>query len=438
MRVLMLGWEFPPFITGGLGTACYGLTRALSRRGVTITFVLPRAVNTRVSQTHVKLLSPTPPGARHGDVADGQDAEAFTNVTFKSIPSPIISPYAAPPWAAHRQGGAARLADSVLDPAEPEYGGDLLAAAERYANLCRAMVRLEAFDVIHAHDWLTFPAGTAIANESGKPLVAHVHSTEYDRAGDRSHQPLVDIERRGMRAATRVVAVSRFTRDLIESRYGIPGTKIDVVYNGVGRDDDPAPASIPSAGRIRADEKIVLFLGRLTAQKGPETFLAAAKRVLEKIDKVKFIVAGSGDLAAPMIEQAAAAGIGSKVLFTGFLRGEDVQRVYRMADVYVMPSVSEPFGIAALEAARHDVPVIVSRSSGVSEVLKHALKVDAWDVNQIAEKIIAVLTRPPLAEELRHQADIETRLLTWDDAANRCLHVYDTAMRAHTSGQGAT
>lgn len=434
MRVLMLGWEFPPFITGGLGTACYGLTRALSQRGVTITFVLPKAVNTPTSQTHVKLLSPTPPGEpapANGHPAANEDADAFNNVTFKSIPSPIVSPYPrspAPPWAT--RAGVSRGGGSVLDPDEPEYGGDLIAAAERYANLCRSMVRLETFDVIHAHDWLTFPAGMAIAAETGRPLVVHIHSTEYDRAGDDFRQPLVDIERRGMQAATRVVAVSRFTRDLIESRYGIPGTKIDVVYNGVGRNGGPSPADLPTAERIHADEKIVLFLGRLTTQKGPEAFLAAAKRVLEKVDRVKFIVAGSGDLAAPMIEQAAAAGIGSKVLFTGFLRGEDVERVYRMADVYVMPSVSEPFGIAALEAARHDVPVIVSRSSGVSEVLKHALKVDAWDVDQIAEKIIAVITRPPLASELRRQADIETRRLTWDDAADRCLHVYDTAIRS--------
>jgi glycosyltransferase involved in cell wall biosynthesis len=224
-----------------------------------------------------------------------------------------------------------------------------------------------------------------------------------------------------MHAADRVIAVSYLTRNIIIRRYGVSGDKVDVVYNGVERNGN---GGIGMAG-IKKDERVVLFLGRITMQKGPEYFLGAAKKVLEVMDNVKFVMAGSGDMMRRTIELAAELGIGNKVLFTGFLRGEDVRKVYEMADLYVMPSVSEPFGIAPLEALNHDVPVLISKQSGVSEVLTHALKADFWDVNEIANKIIAVLKYSPLRMTLKEHGNFEVRKLKWEDAAARCLEIYN-------------
>jgi glycosyltransferase involved in cell wall biosynthesis len=229
-----------------------------------------------------------------------------------------------------------------------------------------------------------------------------------------------------MLAADRVLAVSGLTKSICVTKYGIDEAKIDVVYNGIDRPEQEPPAGT----EIAAGDKIVLFLGRITMQKGPEYFIAAAKRVLEKIDNVKFIVAGSGDMALRMVELAAAMGIGHKVLFTGFLRGKDVDRVFQLADCYVMPSVSEPFGLAALEAIHHDVPVILSKTAGAAEVLTHVLKVDFWDTDEMANKIVAVLRHPPLSQTLRQHGRFELRRLTWGGAAEKCVASYRGAMHA--------
>jgi len=484
MRILMLGWEFPPFIAGGLGVACYGLTKALDRTGHEVVFILPRPVD-RSHSSHIKLLSPD--GIRRGSRSrrgrratavppPEQDATAsrvepepdswsmdylhseFQNVVFKGVNASFSSPYPT-----FTPGQAGIETDSDAAPASPEpgaetappvsdsaapagplsilgppgrasnYSGDLVGDAERYARLVVAMARYESFDVIHAHDWLTYPAGIALAKVTGKPLVVHVHSTEFDRSGDDVHQQLYDIERRGMHTADRVLAVSAYTKSLCEGRYGVDPAKVDIVYNGIDRDSDQPP---PGA-QIASQDKLVLFLGRITMQKGPEYFIAAAKRVLEKVDNVKFVIAGSGDMATRMIELAAAMGIGHKVLFTGFLRGRDVERVFRMADCYVMPSVSEPFGIAALEAIHHDVPVIISKQSGVSEVLKHVLKVDFWDTDEMANMIVAVLRHPPLSQTLREHGPFELRWLTWDGAAEKCVNAYAKAIQHRLALQWA-
>jgi glycosyltransferase involved in cell wall biosynthesis len=328
---------------------------------------------------------------------------------------------------------------SVASPPPPpptavhHYGGDMIHQAEQYAYFCRLATLDVPFDVIHAHDWMTFPAGLAIAQSSGKPLVVHVHSTEFDRSGEHVNQRIYDIERRGTHAAMRVVAVSMLTKNMLVRRYAVPADRVEVVYNGV----DMELGSVGVTG-IQSKDKIVLYFGRITHQKGPEYFIRAAKRVLEVMDDVKFVVAGSGDLAQRMIEMAAAMGIGHKVLFTGFLRGHDIKRVFAMADLYVMPSVSEPFGIAPLEAICHDVPVIISKSSGVSEVLTHALKVDFWDVDDMANKIVAVLRRPPLSRTLREHGAFEVRKLTWDGAAQRCLQIYDQVVHEMTHHAAAS
>ena len=295
--------------------------------------------------------------------------------------------------------------------------------ADRYARFVVDAVRNLEFDVIHAHDWLTYPAGLAVSRLSGKPLLVHVHSTEFDRSGEHPHQQIYNIERRGMHGATRAIAVSMLTKNVCINRYGVNGSKIDVVYNGV--DLDPAAAGID---RIESKDKIVLYFGRITMQKGPEYFIQAAKKVLEYMDDVKFVVAGSGDQASRMIEMAATMGIGNKVLFTGFLRGRDIARVFSMADLYVMPSVSEPFGIAPLEAMGHNVPVLISKSSGVSEILSHALKVDFWDIEDMADKILAVLRHPPLARARREGGAFAVRGISWDGAARKCERTYRAAI----------
>lgn len=470
MRVFMLGWEFPPFISGGLGTACYGLTRALSRRQNGVTFVLPKTVDSDYS-SHVKLLSPQAAQAATGDqsyasvassfeidapVQPGESAQAFENVSFRAVPSRFSSPYAGGASVASRgETGTGQI--SFINPAhagaqvppaktgfgqqdpdsppspeprspdpEPDYHGDLTVEAQRYADLCVALAAGEGFDVIHAHDWLTFPAGQAVAAATGKPLVVHVHSTEYDRAGEHGNSLVADLERAGCHAADRVIAVSRLTQSILTKRYGVDPEKIEVVYNGI--ENGPANPDLTIPPKIDKDDKLVLFLGRVTMQKGPEYFIRAAKRVLEKMDNVKFVVAGTGDKIQELIEMTARLGIGPKVVFTGFLRGDDVERVYKMADVYVMPSVSEPFGIAPLEAISHDVPTIISKQSGVSEVLENVLKVDFWDTDEMANKIIAVLRHPPLGATLREHADLEVRRLTWEGAAEKCEQVYDAVV----------
>jgi glycosyltransferase involved in cell wall biosynthesis len=355
---------------------------------------------------------------------------------FASLTAPANCPDA--PTDAHTANpipGAAPAAPTGFMPAGGGgpgvgYGMDLVGDSERYARLVVALTRRETFDVIHAHDWLTYPAGIALSKVSGKPLIVQVHSTEFDRAGNNVNQRVYDIERAGMHAADRVVAVSQFTKSICVRRYAIAPNKVDVVYNGIDRESNqPAKGS-----RIESSDRIVLFLGRITMQKGPEYFIAAAKRVLEKVSNVKFVLAGSGDMALRMIELAANMGIGHKVLFTGFLRGKDVDRVFRMADCYVMPSVSEPFGIAALEAISHDVPVILSKTSGASEVLTHVLKVDFWDIDEMANKIIAVLRHPPLSQTLRQHGSFDLHRLTWEGAAERCVQSYQTAMEARKSG----
>lgn len=462
----MLGWEFPPFIAGGLGVACYGLTRALDRQGHKVIFVLPKPVD-RSHASHVRMLSPDSPATAMRAIAGGTVGSpeqllddqglpltGFQHATFRGVQASFSSPYpgfdpatwirlSAPegggvpgqagfsesiPFSIPGLPGAAPVAGMHVGTgggAGVGYGGDLVGDSERYARLVVAIARAEEFDVIHAHDWLTYPAGIALARVTGKPLVVHVHSTEFDRAGNNVNQRVYDIERAGMHAAKRVIAVSMLTKGICVRRYAVPPGRIDVVYNGIERESQqPAPGAA-----IESKDQIVLFLGRITMQKGPEYFIAAARRVLEKIDNVKFVVAGSGDMALRMIELAANMGIGHKVLFTGFLRGRDVDRVYQMADCYVMPSVSEPFGIAALEAINHRVPTIISKTSGAAEVLTHVLKVDFWDIDEMANKIVAVLKHRPLSQTLMDHGSFELHRLTWEGAAERCITSYEAAMK---------
>ena len=447
MKVLMLGWEFPPFISGGLGTACHGLTKAMSGLGVEVIFVLPRPIPSEYS-SHVRLVAPHP-GSPLAVSEEVYQLEEIKHVQFRTVRS-ALKPYQdAAQYAevvkkqkeAARARPAEKVSAKVNGNGQPagapagadrptagfigpgvQYVGDLFGEVERYARLVSQIAAQEDFDVVHAHDWMTYPAGLAVSAITGKPLVVHVHSTEFDRSGEHVNQRIYEIERQGLHGAARVIAVSHLTKRIVINRYGVPPERITVVYNAVDYNGGRQETSFT---HIQKDERIVLFLGRVTMQKGPEYFLAAAKKVLEIMDNVRFVIAGSGDMIRRIIELAAEMGIGHKVLFTGFLRGKDVERIYRMADLYVMPSVSEPFGIAPLEALSHDVPVIVSKQSGVSEVLQNVLKVDFWDINEMANKIIAVLRHPPLHSTLREQGSFEVRKLSWTDAATACVNVYN-------------
>jgi glycogen(starch) synthase len=445
MRVFMLGWEFPPFISGGLGTACHGLTKAMSGLGIEVTFVVPRPVRSN-SPTHVKMLSPrqcqAPKVCSVSGLREEFVEEEISNVSFRHIPS-ALKAYTTPEYYKQKIENILTLrshqmvTEERIDPAieqwmhetdpvvqtEEHYGDDMYSEIHRYAAYAVRLAMNEDFDVIHAHDWMTYPAGIAVASVTGKPLIVHVHSTEFDRSGEHVNQMIYDIERRGMHAANKVIAVSHLTRNIIISRYGILGEKVEVVYNGVEQNGENRALAFNRVG-IHSEEKIVLFLGRITMQKGPEYFLMAARKVLEEDENVKFVMAGTGDMMHQIIEMAAQMGIGDKILFTGFLHGNDVQKIYEMADLYVMPSVSEPFGIAPLEALNHDVPVLISKQSGVAEVLTHVLKVDFWDVNEMANKILAVLKYPPLQLTLREHGNFEVRRLRWEGAAEKCRDIY--------------
>ena len=443
MKVLMLGWEFPPFMSGGLGTACFGLTKAMNDIGLNITFILPRPIDASAVSSHVRMLSPA--NIKNRVRVDREICEQLTNVRFESIGSTLCSPYESPESYQKRIETVIhnkRIETEYFDFSDESYtsgggelyGKDMFSEIYRYAMAASELAKGRDFDVVHAHDWMTYPAGMAVAALSGKPLVVHIHATEFDRSGEHVNQGIYDIERAGMHKADKVIAVSHLTRNIVISKYGVSGDKVEVVYNGVHREDQEDTGIIDEQVGIKRDEKIVLFLGRITMQKGPEYFLEAAKKVLEVVDDVKFVMVGSGDMMHHIIELAASLGIGNKVLFTGFLRGDDVSKVYKMADLYVMPSVSEPFGIAPLEALNNDVPVLISKQSGVSEVLTHALKVDFWDTDEMANKIVAVLRYPPLQMTLREHGNFEVRKLRWHDAAVKCEKIYDNVLMSKKVG----
>lgn len=473
MRVFMLGWEFPPFISGGLGTACYGLTKGLDEVGVEVCFVLPTAIPLQQgtsTASHVQLRTPAdvetavevklPPELRtkrealahefahleiHRLAANMQAYaspenyenelrlirkqardEATKNILRSTLDHISENGVAA---SATKKSKAVEKNDPqasfpkgsfVMGGAGVHYDGDLISQIHRYARLAVELASTEEFDVIHAHDWMTYPAGQAAAAATGKPLVIHVHSTEFDRSGENINQQVYDIERTGMHTASKVICVSHLTKNIVMHRYGVESDKIEVVYNAVD-----LPNGILQMKPIGRNEKIVLFLGRVTMQKGPEYFLQAAKKVIEKFKNVRFIVAGSGDMIRSCIQLAADLKLGRYVTFTGFLRGGDVERVFEMADLYVMPSVSEPFGIAPLEALSHNVPVIISKQSGVSEVLTHVLKVDFWDTDEMANKILAVLRHEPLQKTLRHQSQFELQKFSWQDSARVVKKIYE-------------
>jgi len=424
----MYGWEFPPHISGGLGVACFEMTKALSDLGQQITFVLPRLRDELSAESHVSLLGVAQLGLELEQRAEIEVEErgVLGAIDLVAVDSPL-RPYLTD---TEYREVLARL-EEVRRRVQTEqrrgydvsftgdYGPDLMHEVVRYARLAGAIARRVPHDVIHAHDWLTMLAGIEARRASGRPLVIHVHALEYDRSGENVNLAVRDIERIGMHAADLVVAVSHFTRDRIIARYGVDPARVEVVHNAVTRKAAHLDGPLP-----RRRDKVVLFLGRITFQKGPDYFVEAAAKVLERRSDVRFVMAGSGDMAPRMIERVAQLGIGRRFHFTGFLTGAAVERMYRESDIYVMPSVSEPFGISPLEAMCFDVPVIISRQSGVAEVLRHALKVDFWDIDELANKINALLDHPPLRAELVRQGARELESIQWAGAARKLTEIY--------------
>jgi glycosyltransferase involved in cell wall biosynthesis len=422
MRILMFGWEFPPHITGGLGTACFGLTRGLAKHDVDIRFVVPKAYGDE-NQESVRLVNASEVNV---DLEESEYIEYWKRIEYMEIGSNII-PYVSPEEFERitSQKELEKISkDSRVFSKKFEfsgkYGKNLLEEVSRYALIASAIAASKDFDIIHAHDWLTYPAGVAAKEVSGKPLVVHMHATEFDRSGESVNQEVYDIERMGMHAADRVIAVSNLTRQTVINRYGVPEDKVVTVHNAV----EPVEKEELNATK-GVKEKIVTFLGRITFQKGPEYFIEAAKKILERDPDVRFVMAGSGDLLEKMIRRVAELRIGNRFHFTGFLKGPNVDRMLAISDVFVMPSVSEPFGIVPLEAMRSNVPVVISKQSGVSEILRHALKVDFWDVDGLAESIYGLLKYDGLSKMFVNYGKDEVDSLKWENAALKVKKVYE-------------
>jgi glycosyltransferase involved in cell wall biosynthesis len=463
MKVLMFGWEFPPHISGGLGTACYGLTRSLGKENIDILFVVPKlhggetaertsfinasniqiptsgnldkyfpsaSVNTDIKESLFSVVKkgenttyitvPTSLSAyrspgfeeqsssiEHWNYSLPEKATISTGKTLKTFgDSPLLSGQELPAAASYRFSG--------------NYGPNLLEEVRRYGQVGAEIAMNFDFDVIHAHDWMTYLAGIAAKKVSGKPLIVHVHATEYDRSGENVDAQVHALEYQGMAEADCVVTVSHWTKKIVMSRYNLPEEKVKVIHNGI----IPKSEAIQKFTAPPVGAHIVTFLGRITHQKGPLFFVEAARKVLSKIPNTHFVVAGAGDMMPVMIERIAQLRISSNFHFTGFLKNADIEKVWSMSNVYVMPSVSEPFGIAPLEAIQAGVPVIISKQSGVAEVMPHAIKVDFWNSEELAAAICSVLKYKSLSNTLAKNSAEEIREITWTHAAKKLNQLY--------------
>ncbi len=424
MRALMFGWEFPPHITGGLGTACFGLTKGLAKHDVDVIFVVPKAYGDEDQQA-VKLVNASDVPF---DITDEEYKEYWSHIKYMEIGSNII-PYVAPEEYSNTYEENKKTGESFTSNVfskhyqfSGSYGINIMEEVARYALIASGLAAKEQFDVIHAHDWLAYPAGIAAKKTSGKPLIVHMHATEFDRSGENVNQLVYDIEREGMMEADRVITVSNLTRNIVINRYGIDPDKVITVHNAVDH------SMLEDVNRYQKPykEKLVTFLGRITMQKGPEYFIEAAYKILRKDPNVRFVMAGSGDMLHRMIERVAQLRIADKFHFTGFLKGKDVNRVFSMSDVFVMPSVSEPFGIVPLEAMRSSVPVVISKQSGVAEVLVHALKIDFWDIDGMADAIYGLLHYQGISTMFQELGKKEVESLKWENAALKVKAIYES------------
>ena len=471
----MFGWEYPPHISGGLGTACAGLTRALEKADVEVFFVVPKlhggeqsertrfinASSIPIHQSPIvnskkQITRPSEPSVQGHAGTASIASRAQTTIEVSSYLDPYTVTTGSevsfgienwnyslgdqrshtPPLSISSQHETQQGRAEVTYIKKPHtfsgaYGPNLLEEVARYAEVAAEIAQANEFDVIHAHDWMTFRAGIAASKASGKPLIVHVHATEVDRSGPSVNTVVFAIEKEGMLYADKVVTVSNWTKKIAVEHYGIDERKIEVVHNGITPKQDPAiiKAAPPVGSRM------VTFLGRITHQKGPMYFVEAARKVHENFPDVHFVVAGSGDLLPKMIERIAELRLSEHFHFTGFLKGEDIDRIWAMSSVYVMPSVSEPFGIAPLEAIQAGVPVILSKQSGVGEVMSHAIKVDFWNTEALAEAMCSVLRFKSLADTLKKNGAEEVRSITWDKAVKKLTTLYHELISKHEKPQ---
>lgn len=427
MRVLMFGWEFPPFASGGLGTSCYGLTRHMALRDVEIKFVVPKV---RGQMFHYFL-----------EIVDGEKVvtddlrkEVLKNDSYEHLKEYLkadilLNPYFSESTYKETLEKLKKEQESISSQTpmgrsfffSGDYGESLLEEVERYALVGKSIAKSGDFDLIHAHDWMSILAAVEAKKESGKPMVYHVHSTEYDRNPGKMNKRVMEIEKYGLEQADRIIAVSQRTKNMLVENYGISGDKIDVIYNAVEKGD-----TIEFDKKVEhlKDKKIVLFLGRITSQKGPEFFIKAAKKVIEHVPNVCFIMAGDGDMAAHIMKEVQILGLSEYFHFTGFLRTPEREKLYAISDVYVMPSVSEPFGITPLEVMRYDVPIIISNQSGVAEILDHVAKVDFWDVDETARLIVTYLTDDNLRQQMVRNYGKALDKVDWKMTAQKVCQLY--------------
>ena len=416
MKALMFGWEFPPHILGGLGTASFGLTRGMAMQpDMDITFCIPKPWGDE-DQSFLKIVGVNQVPIVWKDV----DREYVQQRVSKAGMN-------ADQYYKYRDHIYADFSyRHVTDLGCLEFSGrypdNLLEEINNYSIVAGVIARTEEYDIIHAHDWLTYPAGIHAKNVSGKPLVIHVHATDYDRSRGNVNPDVYAIEKNGMDNADHIITVSNLTRQTVIEKYHHDPAKVTTVHNAV-EPLSPEILAIPDKKGVK--DKVITFLGRITMQKGPEYFVEAAAKVLAKAPYARFVMAGSGDLMNRSIRRVAKLKIATKFHFTGFLRGQDVQKMFAYSDVYVMPSVSEPFGISPLEAMRSGVPTIISKQSGVAEVLKHAIKVDFWDGDALADAIYGLLAYPALSEFAAKYGLNEVNTLKWENAAFKLKQIYE-------------
>ncbi|MDR1652727.1 MAG: glycosyltransferase family 4 protein [Prevotellaceae bacterium] len=413
MKALMLGWEFPPHILGGLGTASYGLTKGMARQAdMQITFVIPRSRGDE-DQSFLKII-----GANNVPVVWKDNSWDYVNSRIGSQMHP--DEYF---WL--RNGikyDFRRIGTNDLGCIDfsGRYPDNLLEEISNYEAVVSVLAHQLDFDLIHSHDWLTYPAGAFAKQISGKPLAIHVHATDFDRSRGNVNPTVYEIEKRGMDNADHIITVSNLTRDTVIEKYHQPPRKVTTVHNAV----EPLE-NIEQYTRKPREDKIVTFLGRITMQKGPEYFLEAAHSVLQSTKNVRFVMAGSGDMYNSMVELAAHRRIADKFHFPGFLRGNQVQQMLAESDVYIMPSVSEPFGISPLEAMQVGTPTIISKQSGCAEILTHAIKTDYWDIDAMADAIYSIVKYPAMHRQLSELGCAEVKGITWYDAGLKVRKIYN-------------
>ena len=402
MKVLTFGWEFPPALNGGLGVACFGLTRELLDKGIEVIFVLPRRQETLGNSKFIF-------------------ADHKSRVKLREIPS-FLKPY-------HSTMNLVYFIAGYKDGQPIIKTRTIMEEAYRYATQAALIAEEEEFDIIHAHDWVAYLAGVAAKHASNKPLVLHVHATSYDQAASDNVDPgILKIEKECFREADKIVTVSQFTKDILVNKHGINPNKIEVVHNGC--DTHEPPKLPPTLSELKKQgKKIVLYHGRITIQKGVDYFVSAAKKVTEVDPNVVFVISGSGDMAHKIMEQVGTMSLSRNVIFAGALWGEDRDRMYQSADLLVMPSVSEPFGLVPLEALQHGTPSVISKQSGVGEVLTHALKVDFWDVDEMANKILATLRYPVMSQQIVNEGRWNLQKISWREAAGKVVQLYRSLLK---------